>query len=103
MKGLHNQSIVWLLFILLFGFQCVFVTCEVFTLGYLTGSQRRPGNLEYPKPGKTNFLSNWSIYVIYFLCNFIENEKLKGNSSHEKHLLESFLIQRKKSSKLIVS
>lgn len=26
---------------------------EVFTLGYLTGSQRRPGNLDYQRPGIT--------------------------------------------------
>lgn len=26
---------------------------EVFTLGYLTGSQRRPGNLDYHRPGLT--------------------------------------------------
>lgn len=29
------------------------VTGEIFTLGYLTGSQRRPGNLDYPRPGLT--------------------------------------------------
>lgn len=26
---------------------------ETFTIGYLTGSQRRPGDLEYPRPGLT--------------------------------------------------
>lgn len=30
----------------------IMVVGEVFTLGYLTGSQRRSGNLEYAKPGK---------------------------------------------------
>ena len=30
----------------------LFVIGEVFTLGYLTGSQRRAGNLEYAKPGE---------------------------------------------------
>ncbi|XP_055854059.1 speract receptor [Episyrphus balteatus] len=29
------------------------VNSEVFTLGYLTGSQRKPGNLEYQRPGIT--------------------------------------------------
>lgn len=29
----------------------IIVVGEVFTLGYLTGSQRRSGNLEYAKPG----------------------------------------------------
>lgn len=27
--------------------------CETFTVGYLTGSQRRDGDLEYPRPGLT--------------------------------------------------
>lgn len=27
-------------------------TCEVFKLGYLTGSARRPGDYEYERPGK---------------------------------------------------
>lgn len=29
----------------------VIVAGEVFTIGYLTGSQRRTGDLEYAKPG----------------------------------------------------
>ncbi|XP_037933225.1 guanylate cyclase 32E [Teleopsis dalmanni] len=29
------------------------VKAEVFTLGYLTGSERSPGNLDYQRPGKT--------------------------------------------------
>lgn len=29
------------------------VTSEIFTLGYLTGSQRRPDNHDYPRPGLT--------------------------------------------------
>ncbi|KAG8192571.1 hypothetical protein JTE90_015205 [Oedothorax gibbosus] len=29
------------------------VTCRNFTMGYLTGSQRRPGNKGYPRPGLT--------------------------------------------------
>ncbi|XP_051862109.1 speract receptor isoform X1 [Drosophila albomicans] len=35
--------------------QLLLATChaEVFTLGYLTGSQRRPGNLDYQRPGIT--------------------------------------------------
>lgn len=29
------------------------IKTETFTIGYLTGSQRRPGDLEYPRPGLT--------------------------------------------------
>ncbi|KAM7354791.1 guanylate cyclase 32E isoform 5-T7 [Cochliomyia hominivorax] len=29
------------------------VRCDIFTLGYLTGSQRTPGNLDYQRPGIT--------------------------------------------------
>lgn len=28
------------------------INCDVFKLGYLTGSQRRPGDLEYERPGE---------------------------------------------------
>lgn len=31
---------------------------EIFTLGYLTGSQRTPGNLDYQRPGKTEHTSS---------------------------------------------
>lgn len=34
----------------------IIVVGEVFTLGYLTGSQRRLGNLEYAKPGTILFI-----------------------------------------------
>ena len=36
----------------------MFVEADTFTLGYLTGSQRTPGNLDYQRPGKksTNIL-----------------------------------------------
>lgn len=30
-----------------------YAASEVFTIGYLTGSQRHPGDFEYPKPGRT--------------------------------------------------
>ncbi|XP_032587491.1 speract receptor isoform X2 [Drosophila mojavensis] len=42
-----------LLFLLLCVYQCPGCYGEVFTLGYLTGSQRRPGNLDYQRPGIT--------------------------------------------------
>lgn len=42
-----------LLFLLLCLCQCSTCYGEVFTLGYLTGSQRRPGNLDYQRPGIT--------------------------------------------------
>lgn len=29
-----------------------FVNSETFTIGYLMGSHRRPGDLEYPRPGR---------------------------------------------------
>lgn len=30
---------------------CVKVESDTFTIGYLTGAHRRPGDLEYPRPG----------------------------------------------------
>lgn len=30
-----------------------YVAAEIFTVGYITGSQRHPGDFEYPKPGRT--------------------------------------------------
>lgn len=38
----------------------IVVTGELFTLGYLTGSQRRSGNLEYSRPGM--YANNLSHY-----------------------------------------
>jgi hypothetical protein len=32
-----------------------YVMGEIFTLGYLTGSQRKPGDMEYIRPGKQIF------------------------------------------------
>lgn len=49
------KSFVGIFFILLCGYRSIVVIGEVFTLGYLTGSQRRSGNLEYHKPGKFFF------------------------------------------------
>lgn len=43
-------SFVFILIIFLNGKWRVFG--EVFTLGYITGSQRRPGDMEYPRPGE---------------------------------------------------
>jgi len=34
-------------------YQLTHCYAEVFSLGYLTGSQRRPGNLDYQRPGIT--------------------------------------------------
>lgn len=31
------------------------VRAETFTIGYLTGSQRKPGDMEYDRPGKFFF------------------------------------------------
>lgn len=31
-----------------------FTNCDNFTLGYITGSQRRVGNLQYTRPGEIN-------------------------------------------------
>lgn len=42
-----------LLLLLLCLYQSAPCHAEVFTLGYLTGSQRRPGNLDYQRPGIT--------------------------------------------------
>lgn len=53
------------LFVYLCGYRHVFVIGEVFTLGYLTGSQRRTGNLEYHKPGMfVNFIKYLSYICI---------------------------------------
>lgn len=51
MKEIVRKICLGLLFIYLCGYKSVIVIGEVFTLGYLTGSQRRAGNLEYQKPG----------------------------------------------------
>lgn len=45
----------------------VIVAGEVFTLGYLTGSQRRTGDLEYAKPGTV------IVYVSYFIESQVDN------------------------------
>lgn len=46
-----NNYFIGFLFVYLCGYKSIIVIGEVFTLGYLTGSQRRAGNLEYAKPG----------------------------------------------------
>lgn len=51
MQLLFYRTFVCFLFIYLCGYRRIVVIGEVFTLGYLTGSQRRSGNLEYHKPG----------------------------------------------------
>lgn len=38
--------------IIIFTYFTSLTQAEIFTLGYLTGSQRSPGNLDYQKPGK---------------------------------------------------
>lgn len=52
MKSVFVDFLINFLFIYLYGYQIIAINAEVFTLGYLTGSQRRSGNLEYAKPGK---------------------------------------------------
>ncbi|KAL7734949.1 hypothetical protein ACLKA6_011215 [Drosophila palustris] len=49
-KSLHSGG---LLLFLICIYQLTSCHAEVFTLGYLTGSQRRPGNLDYQRPGIT--------------------------------------------------
>ncbi|XP_030571352.1 speract receptor isoform X2 [Drosophila novamexicana] len=51
--SLHIRRHPGLLFLLLCLYQSASCHAEVFTLGYLTGSQRRPGNLDYQRPGIT--------------------------------------------------
>lgn len=36
------------------------VSGEIFTLGYLTGSQRTPGNLDYQRPGEYILTSKYN-------------------------------------------
>lgn len=38
--------------ILLLNSEHAIVRAETFTIGYLTGSQRKPGDMEYDRPGK---------------------------------------------------
>lgn len=49
-----NQKLLLLFyyFVLLNHNQILLIKCDVFKLGYLTGSQRRSGDLEYQRPGK---------------------------------------------------
>lgn len=42
----------------------IIVDGEVFTLGYLTGSQRRSGNLEYARPGMNH---PFYLYLLFIL------------------------------------
>lgn len=53
-------------------YMCVYtnimVVGELFTLGYLTGSQRRSGNLEYAKPGKFLKIIFTQTLSIFSLC-----------------------------------
>lgn len=51
-----NNYFIGFLFVYLCGYKSIIVIGEIFTLGYLTGSQRRAGNLEYAKPGKWHFI-----------------------------------------------
>lgn len=52
-------------------YMCVYtnimVVGELFTLGYLTGSQRRSGNLEYAKPGKNFFL----LFLLFVYWDYV--------------------------------
>lgn len=61
-----NQSnknyFIGFLFVYLCGYKSIIVMGEIFTLGYLTGSQRRAGNLEYAKPGW------WDFSIGYFVA-----------------------------------
>lgn len=68
MKGIFKKTLFGFLFIYLCGYKSVIVIGEVFTLGYLTGSQRRAGNLEYAKPGTVIFFffSNILLKKIYY-------------------------------------
>lgn len=52
---MRRPPILWRLSLLLVQYLLLVHRCdaEIFTLGYLTGSQRRPGNLDYPRPGLT--------------------------------------------------
>jgi hypothetical protein len=48
-----NQKFVLLLFnYFLLNNLTIIVECDVFKLGYITGSHRRPGDLEYERPGE---------------------------------------------------
>lgn len=46
----------------------IFVAADTFTLAYLTGSQRRPGNLDYPRPGKI-FVFKQNCQITLILLN----------------------------------
>lgn len=61
MKGHLQLRLIFVLQIILLLIDRKFrVTAEIFTLGYLTGSQRRADNLDYSRPGKRSY------FEIYF-------------------------------------
>lgn len=57
------MKIAAFIYVYLCVFTNIIVYGEVITLGYLTGSQRRIGNLEYARPGKE---PNLAIYFYFF-------------------------------------
>lgn len=69
MKEIVRKICLGLLFIYLCGYKSVIVIGEVFTLGYLTGSQRRAGNLEYQKPGMFMVFNNGYIWILANINN----------------------------------
>lgn len=46
-----SQKILLFLACFVFLKTIAFINCDVFKLGYLTGSARRPGDLQYERPG----------------------------------------------------
>lgn len=83
MKEIVGRIALGLLFIYLCGYKSVIVIGEVFTLGYLTGSQRRAGNLEYQKPGLLNL---WMIFDYVTKFDSIRISNVISNSSEESVL-----------------
>lgn len=65
-----NHYFIGLIFVYLCGYKSIIVIGEVFTLGYLTGSQRRSGNLEYAKPGKYIYVYRTNESVYFFFDQF---------------------------------
>ncbi len=65
MNSMFKKTFAKYIIVLLVCFKSKAVIGEIFTLGYLTGSQRRSGNLDYNKPGN-------HILIFYY---FFENRK----------------------------
>lgn len=66
MNSMFKKTFAKYIIVLLICFKSKVAIGEIFTLGYLTGSQRRSGNLDYHKPG-----NNYFQLTIIIICDSI--------------------------------